>query len=351
MGVMDIVHGVLDVAGFIPVVGAVADVANAVIYAAEGDWGCAALSLVAAVPGIGDAAAVGGMALKVGMKAARATKAAKAAKTVKAAKSAGALSKFKSIGSFLKKAAGKAKTGAKKVKEKISKLTDFIKQKLKNKRGCKGKGSCFTGDMLVCTKRGFCFMQDIQKGDALYSRNAQTGETGFRKVCNAVQSTAHTIYHIWLDGAEEIKTTAYHRFFRKDKGWVNAIGLTEGTLLETPTGTVQVTRIFKVRHEEPVEVYNFQVEEWESYFVSGMRVYVHNGGCTGDGYKKPVSGSGKQKATDVPTWAKGNRPKTSENGRDFARRLCDEQFGKGKYPTGPGSDFNKIKKWGDRGFK
>ena len=44
-------------AGFIPIVGAVADVANAGIYAYKGEYGNAALSLAAAVPGIGDAAA------------------------------------------------------------------------------------------------------------------------------------------------------------------------------------------------------------------------------------------------------------------------------------------------------
>ncbi len=53
----DNAHGILDVAGFIPVVGAVADVANAGLYAAEGDYANAALSAAAAVPGIGDAAA------------------------------------------------------------------------------------------------------------------------------------------------------------------------------------------------------------------------------------------------------------------------------------------------------
>jgi LysM repeat protein len=53
----EIAHGALDVAGFIPVAGAVADIANAGLYAAEGDYANAALSAAAAVPGIGDAAA------------------------------------------------------------------------------------------------------------------------------------------------------------------------------------------------------------------------------------------------------------------------------------------------------
>ncbi|MFZ5352577.1 MAG: RHS repeat-associated core domain-containing protein [Bacillota bacterium] len=69
-------------------------------------------------------------------------------------------------------------------------------------------------------------------------------------------------------------------------------------------------------------------------------------------FKKPVSGkSGKEMAKDVPSWAKGNKPYTSESGNDFAKRLMDEKYGPGNYPTGPASEYNKIKKWGDRGFE
>lgn len=347
MEVMDAVHGILDVAGFIPVVGAAFDVVNAVIYAVEGEWECAGLSVVAAIPGAGDAAAVGCIGLKVGVKT---TKAAKAAKTAKAA---GALEKAKKMDALFHKPPGKAKTGAKKTNAQNSKKSAFSRKKNQNKAQSKEAGSCFTGDMRVYTENGFCCIKKIKNGDFVYSRNAQTGESGFRKVYRVAHSHAHTIYQIRLDGEEEIKTTAYHPFYVKEKGWVNAIHLTEGAVLATTTGQARITKIFKIRQEEPVEVYNFQVEEWKSYFVSGMRVYVHNGNpCANDGpYKRPVSGSGKEKATDVPTWAKGNRPKKNESGKDFAKRLCDERFGKGNYNTGPKSDFNKIKKWGDRGFE
>lgn len=68
--------------------------------------------------------------------------------------------------------------------------------------------------------------------------------------------------------------------------------------------------------------------------------------------KKTKKGlSGKEAATDIPSWAKGQRPLTTESGREFAERLLDEKYGKGSYPKGPGSEFNKIKKWGDRAFE
>ena len=61
-------------------------------------------------------------------------------------------------------------------------------------------------------------------------------------------------------------------------------------------------------------------------------------------YKKAKSGSGKEKANDVPDWVKGEKPYKNENGKDFAKRLLEKRFGKdAKYKTGPGSDYNKIK--------
>lgn len=69
-------------------------------------------------------------------------------------------------------------------------------------------------------------------------------------------------------------------------------------------------------------------------------------------FKKPKAGiSGKEGAKDVPSWAKGNKPFVGENGKEFAERLLNERLGKGNYDTGPKSDFNKIKKWGDRSFQ
>ena len=81
-----------------------------------------------------------------------------------------------------------------------------------------------------------------------------------------------------------------------------------------------------------------------------------------DKYKKPISGSGKEKASNVPTWAKGKRPYKWENGKDFARRLMDERYGKGKWERVKGRgirsdgkgrycEFCEIHKHGDRGFK
>lgn len=68
--VLDGIQTALDFAGFIPGVGAVPDLLNAAIYAARGDMANAGMSVLAAVPGIGDAAAGAKIAMK-GVKAAK----------------------------------------------------------------------------------------------------------------------------------------------------------------------------------------------------------------------------------------------------------------------------------------
>jgi RHS repeat-associated protein len=60
----DLGHAALDVAGMVPVVGAVADVANGAWYAAEGDYLDAGISFAGAIPVVGDAALGARMAVK-----------------------------------------------------------------------------------------------------------------------------------------------------------------------------------------------------------------------------------------------------------------------------------------------
>lgn len=74
--VLDGIQLALDVAGLAPGVGAIPDLLNASISALRGDWGAAGLSVLAAVPVIGDAATAAKFA-KNGVKAAKKAKKAK----------------------------------------------------------------------------------------------------------------------------------------------------------------------------------------------------------------------------------------------------------------------------------
>lgn len=81
--ILDGIQTALDLAGFFPGLGAIPDLLNASIYAFRGDMVNAGLSVAAAVPGIGDAAA-GAKLIGKGVKAAKtAKKAEKAGNVVK----------------------------------------------------------------------------------------------------------------------------------------------------------------------------------------------------------------------------------------------------------------------------
>lgn len=52
-------------------------------------------------------------------------------------------------------------------------------------------------------------------------------------------------------------------------------------------------------------------------------------------YKTPRSGTGQERASDVPSWLKNDpegRPRVSENGGEFAKRMLDKKYGEGNWP-------------------
>ena len=63
---------------------------------------------------------------------------------------------------------------------------------------------------------------------------------------------------------------------------------------------------------------------------------------------KKSKSSGKERASDRPSWSLGKEPYSGESGNDYADRLLDEKYGKGNWTKGPGSEHNKLKKYGDR---
>ena len=49
--------------------------------------------------------------------------------------------------------------------------------------------------------------------------------------------------------------------------------------------------------------------------------------------------------------ARRRRAQVGESGKDFAKRLLVAKYGEENFPKGPGSEFGKIQKWGDRSFE
>ena len=74
-----------------------------------------------------------------------------------------------------------------------------------------------------------------------------------------------------------IQCTETHPFQVKDKGWIDACNLNPGDVVYTKDwGTATVQSVNLLELDEPVEVFNFEVEDCHTYFVGNSFILVHN---------------------------------------------------------------------------
>jgi len=137
--------------------------------------------------------------------------------------------------------------------------------------------------VLIYTKDGYKEIKDIEVGDEVYSENPETGEQGLKKVINVFVKDINELVHLKV-GDQEIKTTLEHPFWVEETGWVDAGELKSGDRLVMYSGEIlEVMEAYVEYLDKPVKVYNFEVEDWHTYFVSEYNVLVHNAGCGGAG--------------------------------------------------------------------
>ena len=102
-----------------------------------------------------------------------------------------------------------------------------------------------------------------------------------------------TLVHLTVNG-EEIVTTVDHPFYVNSRGFVKAGELAIGDELLDPNKNILLVENFDVElTEEPVKVYNFQVEDYHTYHVSGLGVLVHNAGDCSNLKDSKYVGEGK----------------------------------------------------------
>lgn len=65
--------------------------------------------------------------------------------------------------------------------------------------------------------------------------------------------------------------------------------------------------------------------------------------------KRLAHQSGKEAATDIPSWARGTAPYVGESGREYAKRVMDKRYGIDNYSK-DGGEYSRLKKYGDRAF-
>jgi len=138
------------------------------------------------------------------------------------------------------------------------------------------KPVCFVAGTLVAAAVGHVAIEEIKAGDWVYAENPETGEKGLKRVVRTFVNEASELVHIKA-GGQKITTTPEHPFWVPQKGWTDAVELRAGDMLLLLNGELVVVE--QVQHEileSPVTVYNFEVEDFHTYYVSEISVLVHN---------------------------------------------------------------------------
>lgn len=311
MSTRDWIHLGLSIAGCIPVIGAVADIANAIMYFQEGDVLNGILSVAGACVGIGEITSAIGVAKGI----CTLTRAGMALKTAGIAYTTGSMAvqtiegvartyalleanDFKlnrdvlvSAGQTMLSAAATA-VGFKAIGSCIDQMAYLSARGL----------ACFTAGTRVLTEEGYKNIEDIQPGDYVYSTDEATGESGYKEVLEVFRKETEVITHVYYEDAEgeikEIETTLNHLFWNEGE-WKAAGTLRAGDLLTLSDGsTVTVTGVtYEDRH---TTVYNMEVADYHTYYVGEDSVWVHN--TPGCGTVPGNSTNGKSgRTTDVTT--------------------------------------------------
>ena len=136
------------------------------------------------------------------------------------------------------------------------------------------KPSCFVAGTLVMAVVGM-----IKSGDKIISTDPETMETGEKTVLETYIREVTTLVHLTVNG-EEIVTTVDHPFYVKNQGFIKAGELIVGDEFLDVNGNVLLVEKFNVElTDEPTTVYNFQVEDFHTYHVGEIGVWVHNASC------------------------------------------------------------------------
>jgi hypothetical protein len=177
--------------------------------------------------------------------------------------------------------------------------------------------SCFPGGTPVLTREGLRPIESLRVGDHVLARSEDGTRQAWRPVVDTIVTHPDTLYHLRIrvetrgerfvhrarDGVdgndaeppvpsgscpgteETVVTTGNHPFYvlsRQQPGFFAADELVPGDMLSLADGGTAVLVSTRAEHAAPGQrfrTYNFEVEDFHTYFVGESGVWVHNTGA------------------------------------------------------------------------
>lgn len=137
--------------------------------------------------------------------------------------------------------------------------------------------TCFPAGTRILTKYGYKNIEDIKINDIVYSFNEKINKVELKTVVKTFIHEDAEIYEIYIND-EIIKVTPHHRFYIKRNNkfeWIEVkdILLTD-KLFDNENKLITINKI-EYKKETNI-VYNFEVQNNHTYFVSNKNILVHN---------------------------------------------------------------------------
>ncbi|MFM9587021.1 golvesin C-terminal-like domain-containing protein [Streptomyces caniscabiei] len=268
----EIAHTVLDVVGMVPVVGEIADVANGVLYLAEGNYVEAGLSLSSAIPVVGNAIGAANLARKAGKLADEAVDAGQALNKGGKADNAGA--------------AGTPGTPGSPAQARTPEGESRAPSRKPEGASCPLPSSFVPGTRVLMADGATKPIEAVRKGDRVMAAQPGDERPLAREVTATITSAGEkelVRVTVDTDGAKGDRTstltaTGNHPFWVRNTGrWTKAVELAVGQWLRTSAGTyVQVAAVEGSRRS--ARVHNLTVRDAHTYYVLAGEtpVLVHN---------------------------------------------------------------------------
>jgi hypothetical protein len=180
-------------------------------------------------------------------------------------------------------AAGKARKAEEKAREAEEKRRKAEEAREKVARNeCKPgtpECPCFVAGTPVHTASGWVPIEELQVGDLVLSRDEDTGEEALRPIAAVFITPDSPVLALELEDSmgalETIEATPPHPFFVEDRGWIPASDLRPGDqITSSGGGLLRVASTTEILRN--ATVYNFEVQDFHTYFVGQSAAWVHN---------------------------------------------------------------------------
>ncbi|MFD1887617.1 polymorphic toxin-type HINT domain-containing protein [Paenibacillus wenxiniae] len=141
--------------------------------------------------------------------------------------------------------------------------------------------------------------------------NESAREVAYKETTITFNRKTDEIYKIHV-GGQMIESTFNHPFYVKNKGWTFVKDLTVGDLLVQSNGNTLKIDSIEFLHKH-VTVYNLTVDEFHTYFISDLGIWVHNT----DVCVFSAKGNGELRATRRPAFDEWMKEGVEVNGQHF----------------------------------